>query len=160
MVFIILLAWYNVSMSGVLVILSFGAGWLVAQVIKVVLEAFKRKSMQPRDVVEIMMGTGGMPSSHSASVMAMTAYLLFSEGVSSTLFAISLCFSLIVMYDAARVRYAVGEQGKVLNKIVEKVGHRPMKVVEGHTVAQVVVGAVLGILVGFWIAFLTSQWLA
>ena len=146
-------------MSGVLIILSFGAGWLVAQVIKVVWEVFSKKKVQPHDIAEAFLGTGGMPSSHSASVTAMTVYLLFAEGVESSLFAISLCFSLIVIYDSMRVRYAVGEQGKALNKIVEKVGHKPVKVVEGHTVAQVVVGVLIGALVGFWVAFLTSRWL-
>ena len=68
----------------------------------------------------------------------------------SSIFALAACTTIIVIYDAVNVRYAVGEQGKLLNIIVssQKVDKRKVKVVEGHTIPQVCVGAVLGVTIG------------
>lgn len=95
--------------------------------------------------------TGGMPSSHSASVAALTTAVGLEEGLLSTLFGVTLFFSLIVMYDAAGLRRAAGHQARLLNKIVA--GHedralRQQQLFEslGHTPLEVLVGAALGVL--------------
>jgi acid phosphatase family membrane protein YuiD len=95
--------------------------------------------------------TGGMPSSHSASVAALTTAVGLEEGILSTLFGVTLFFSLIVMYDAAGLRRAAGHQARLLNKIVA--GHedralRQQQLFEslGHTPLEVLVGAALGVL--------------
>jgi acid phosphatase family membrane protein YuiD len=94
--------------------------------------------------------TGGMPSSHSASVAALTTAVALEEGPLSTLFGVTFFFSLIVMYDAAGLRRAAGHQARLLNKIVE--GHedtalRKQQLFEslGHTPFEVLVGAMLGV---------------
>ncbi len=94
--------------------------------------------------------TGGMPSSHSASVAALTTAVALEEGPLSTLFGVTFFFSLIVMYDAAGLRRAAGHQARLLNKIVS--GHddaalRKQQLFEslGHTPLEVLVGATLGI---------------
>ena len=95
-----------------------------------------------------------MPSSNSAIVTSITTMLGRYEGVNSSIFAVSLIFSLIVMYDACGVRRAAGKQAQLLNKIIETPGLTGVEVSErlievlGHTPVQVFVGAGIGIIVG------------
>ena len=95
-----------------------------------------------------------MPSSHSAVVMAITSMLGNQYGFDSSIFAMSLIFSLVVMYDAAGVRRAAGKQASLLNKIVETPGLSGVEVQEklvevlGHTPLQVFVGAIIGMIIG------------
>ena len=95
--------------------------------------------------------TGGMPSSHSASVAALTTAVGLWHGYSSGLFAVTLYFSLIVMYDAAGLRRAAGRQAAVLNRLIESQFQHPeqetQKLMEllGHTPFEVLVGAALGV---------------
>ena len=95
--------------------------------------------------------TGGMPSSHSASVAALTTAVGLWHGYTSGLFAVTLYFSLIVMYDAAGLRRAAGRQAAVLNRLIETQFQHPeretQKLMEllGHTPFEVFVGAVLGV---------------
>ena len=100
------------------------------------------------------MGAGGMPSSHSAVVTSLATLIGKNQGVDTPIFAMSLVFAMIVMYDAAGVRRAAGKQARLLNKIVETPGLTGVQVQEklvevlGHTPLQVVVGALIGIVVG------------
>jgi acid phosphatase family membrane protein YuiD len=94
--------------------------------------------------------TGGMPSSHSAAVAALTTTVGLTEGVMSALFGVTLFFSLIVMYDAAGLRRAAGRQAALLNRIMaEKEGRaqneRQLFELLGHTPFEVLVGALLGV---------------
>jgi acid phosphatase family membrane protein YuiD len=94
--------------------------------------------------------TGGMPSSHSAAVSALTTTVALQEGVLSTLFGVTLFFSLIVMYDAAGLRRAAGRQAELLNRIVESHENRALRErrmfeLLGHTPLEVLVGALIGI---------------
>ena len=95
-----------------------------------------------------------MPSSHSAIVMAITVMVGRIYGFNSVLFAMSLVFSSVVMYDAAGVRRAAGKQAELLNRIIETPGLTGVEVQErlvevlGHSPMQVFVGAVIGIIVG------------
>jgi hypothetical protein len=101
-----------------------------------------------------LVATGGLPSSHSASVAALTTAVAFRSGLDSTLFAVTLFFSLVIMYDAAGLRRAAGMQARVLNHIIEDHyehrGFRPERLSEllGHTPFEVLVGAALGVLYG------------
>lgn len=94
--------------------------------------------------------TGGMPSSHSAAVAALTTAVLLQQGAASPVFGVTLFFSLIVMYDAAGLRRAAGRQATILNRLLE--GHqdrelRDRRLLEllGHTPFEVLVGAALGV---------------
>ena len=91
-----------------------------------------------------------MPSSHAAAVSALSTAVGLKSGFSSTLFGVTLYFSLIVMYDAAGLRQAAGRQAAILNRLIdehfehpEKDAHRLMELL-GHTPFEVLVGAVLG----------------
>ena len=125
--------------------------WVIAQVFKVVFQSLRERRLDLR----ILASMGGMPSSHSAMVMALTAAVGRIDGLGSPTFSIALIFSLVVMYDAAGVRRAVGRQAAILNRIVDDVltqhqGIREERLREllGHTAFQVLAGAALGVLVG------------
>ena len=124
--------------------------WFCIQVFKVITELVKTKKFNFKRI----MGAGGMPSSHSAVVTCLAALVGKEQGFDTPIFAISLIFAMVVMYDAAGVRRAAGKQARLLNKIVETPGLSGVQVQEklvevlGHTPFQVVVGAIIGITVG------------
>jgi len=101
-----------------------------------------------------LVGTGGLPSAHSASVAALSTSVAYLEGVRSTMFGVTLFFSLVIMYDAAGLRRAAGLQARVLNRIVaDHYEHRPhlqerLSELLGHTPFEVFVGAALGVIYG------------
>ena len=78
------------------------------------------------------MPSGGMPSTHSATVVAFTAFMGLSEGIDSGLFALSFLLSAIVIYDSMRVRYSSGRQGDLLNTLLTEVKSRlqPVRVAD------------------------------
>lgn len=125
--------------------------WFLAQLIKVVLTfVFENKVDLSRFV-----GSGGMPSSHSSSVTSLATAVGLINGFESVEFAISLVFALIVMYDAAGVRRAVGKQARIINQMIEDIhehkkgvfsGER-LKELVGHTPVEVFWGGILGIVI-------------
>ena len=132
--------------------------WLSAQVIKTFLNFLKTKKFTP----ERLVGAGGMPSAHSASVCGLTIAVARSVGFASPLFAISFLMAAVVMYDATGVRRAAGEHAKVINMIVRKqngtFSYTPKKKGElkeflGHTPIEVMGGAMLGILLALIVPF-------
>lgn len=131
-----------------IIIVSFLA-WFVAQFLKVIFTyIFKGKFDLGRFI-----GSGGMPSSHSSFVVSLAMSVGFVEGFDTTIFALSLAFAIIVMYDAAGVRRATGKQATVLNEIVDEIyKHRvipeeKLKELIGHTPFEVIVGALIGLLI-------------
>ena len=124
--------------------------WLAIQVVKFITDwIVNRKPNYKR-----LFGAGGMPSSHSAVVTCLATLIAKYEGVDSSIFAVSLIFAMVVMYDAAGVRRAAGKQAHLLNKIIETPGLTNVEVQEklvevlGHTPLQVIVGATIGVIVG------------
>lgn len=100
---------------------------------------------------ERLTGTGGMPSSHAASVSALATGVGLEAGFDSALFAVAAFFSIVVMYDAAGIRRAAGRQARVLNRMIDDL--KAHQVVEGeilrellgHTPIEVFVGTAYGI---------------
>lgn len=124
--------------------------WFTAQVLKVMLVLIKNKRLDFRRFV----GSGGMPSSHSSFVVSLAMSVGLTEGFSGSLFAVTVVLALVVMYDAAGVRRAAGQQAKILNKLVEQWGkedftetEKKLKELLGHTPVEVFAGALLGILI-------------
>lgn len=125
--------------------------WLIAQVIKTVIYSIKFKTFN----FERLVGSGGMPSSHTATVISLATSVAMVEGMDSIFFAISVILACIVMYDATGVRRAAGEQAKVLNKLVFEhhdknnpiKAEKVLKEFLGHTPLEVFGGAIIGILV-------------
>ena len=124
--------------------------WFCIQSFKVIYELVTTKKFNFKRI----MGAGGMPSSHTAIVTTLAAMIGKNEGFESPIFAMSVIFALVVMYDAAGVRRAAGKQAGLLNKILETPGLSGVEVQErlvevlGHTPLQVVVGAIIGVTVG------------
>jgi len=104
-----------------------------------------------------LLESGGMPSSHSAMVAALATGVGLETGLDSTLFAVTLVFALIVMYDATGIRRAAGQQAELLNDLVEElraVLHegfkpKPLKELLGHTYLEVAAGGLLGVAVSW-----------
>jgi acid phosphatase family membrane protein YuiD len=125
--------------------------WLVAQIIKVLINLIKTKKLD----LGLLLSSGGMPSSHSALVSSMSMSIGLSYGFKSNLFALSLIISLIVMYDAAGVRRAAGKQAAVLNILLEQIEKQGIKIdvhlkeLLGHNPIEVGSGALLGSLLTF-----------
>ena len=142
--------------------------WFVAQVIKTALNWAANGHLN----LERLTGSGGMPSSHSSFVVSLAIGMARVEGYQSPLFAMTLVFAAVVMYDAMGVRRAAGEQAKVLNKMIfsfklfgedfwkdfnldqeltdsdlEEPEPKELKEFLGHTPLEVLGGALLGILV-------------
>ena len=133
-------------------LIAFVLGWFFAQGGKFIGDLIKKKGkLTFHDVVDSFTRSGGMPSGHTASFTGLTVYLGMTYGWLSGIFVLSLAMTIIVVYDAVNVRYAVGEQGKLLNIIAESDSNKKtkrMKVVEGHTIPQAIVGAIIGITMG------------
>ncbi|NLC43241.1 MAG: divergent PAP2 family protein [Clostridiales bacterium] len=123
--------------------------WFIAQVFKVFLTLILDKRWDFARFV----GSGGMPSSHSAIMTCMATSIGMQEGFHSPIFALSVASTLVVMYDAAGVRRAAGKQAIVLNEIVRELQSKhtitegKLKELLGHTPIEVIAGAILGILV-------------
>jgi uncharacterized protein len=97
-----------------------------------------------------LVGTGGMPSSHSASVTALSIAVGLEAGWDSTLFAATTFFSLVIMYDATGIRRAAGQQAEILNRMLDelkdfhKLETERLKELLGHTPLEVFLGAAYG----------------
>ena len=132
------------------VLISALTAWLAAQVLKTLFYLIRFKKIN----LERLVGSGGMPSSHTAIVCSLSTAVARTSGVSSPLFAVSIILAFIVMYDAAGVRRAAGEQAKILNRLIEHnydffEAQKALKELLGHTPLEVFAGAVLGIIVSF-----------
>lgn len=134
------------------IFVSAALGWLTAQVLKTIIHLLFTKQF----VAERLFGSGGMPSSHSATVCAMATAACCQYGAESFEFAITLILAIIVMYDAMGVRWETGVQAKLLNDILETFeamgrnelnAYDKLKEFVGHTPLQVFAGAILGILI-------------
>ena len=122
---------------------------VLAQIIKLYIYWWREKELNIWHVFE----AGGMPSSHSASVTALTLAIGLTQGWNSPLFTISMVFALIVMYDATGVRRSAGKQALIINKILddiypnEKDQKEKLREVLGHDPIEVVAGSVLATVV-------------
>ncbi|MCI8516424.1 MAG: divergent PAP2 family protein [Hungatella sp.] len=131
------------------ILVSSVTGWVVAQVLKTLIDCTLNHGFSP----ERLVGSGGMPSSHSSTVCALVVSSGICCGVSSSEFAVSFVLASVVMYDAIGVRQETGKQAKLLNLILEqdffKLNNqefqKKLKEFVGHTPLQVLVGAILGI---------------
>lgn len=126
------------------------AAWAAAQGIKIVLTLIVDRKFDASRIV----GTGGMPSSHSSFTMALSFSIGKYHGFDSPLFAIALIFSFVTMYDAQGIRRAAGRHAEILNDLIlehkmPNVGE--LKELLGHTPLEVAAGALLGIVIGLWL---------
>lgn len=124
------------------------SAWLAAQIIKFILVFVTTKSVDLKRLV----GSGGMPSSHSAIVSALAVSVGLTDGFASAEFAICTITAFVVMYDASGVRRAAGQHARILNGIIRgtenfESGGKLLKELLGHSPLEVFAGAVLGTLI-------------
>ncbi len=123
--------------------------WLVAQTLKVLITLLLEREFK----FERFHGSGGMPSSHTSTIMAASTSIGLTMGFDTPLYALALIMSFIVMYDASGVRRSVGKQAKLLNDIIKDLyefkhlQEERLKELVGHKPTEVAVGAVLGVII-------------
>lgn len=131
-------------------------GWAVAQGAKAILYTVVNREFK----FERLVGSGGMPSSHAATVCAMLAAVAKQFGLASFEFAISFVLTSVVLHDARGVRQEAGKQAVTITAIIDhliqegKIITLPeweLKELIGHTPLQVLIGSVIGIGVGIWL---------
>lgn len=136
-----------VSLLSNFTLVSVAIAVFFSQVIKVLIYRFEEKEWNFWHCFE----AGGMPSSHSATVTALTLGVGLTLGFHAALFTACLVFALVVMYDATGVRRAAGKQAEVLNKIVKDMysekNIKELKEILGHDPVEVLAGAGIAILV-------------
>ncbi|MEH7436942.1 divergent PAP2 family protein [Neobacillus drentensis] len=136
-------------------------GMLIAQLVKIPIHFLTSRELK----WSLMFSTGGMPSSHTATIISLTTAIGITSGVHSNEFAIAVIVSLIVMHDAMGVRRHAGYHAEVLNTLladfnllIETLKHPSLKKTEsrdklkellGHQPAEVFFGAITGIIVGY-----------
>ena len=135
--------------------------YMLAQLFKIFTTTYREKEFH----FSQLWGSGGMPSSHSSTVCAMTFSCARVYGVADPVFAICIVLSGVVMYDATGVRRAAGEHAKMLNHMIADLfsgnpdyAQKALKELIGHTPLQVAMGALLGILIGLFFPSL-SPWI-
>ena len=131
--------------------------WFTAQILKFIVSLIRREKL---NYLTLLFSSGGMPSSHSATVVGLCVGSGILYGLGSAAFAITAVLSMVVMIDASGVRYETGEQAKILNKITEELfsGNPEMvntglKELVGHTPFQVIMGAFTGAAVAVVLGF-------
>ena len=125
--------------------------WFLAQLIKVVLDLALLGKME----WQRFFSSAGMPSSHSALVVAAPTAIGMTDGFGGTVFALAVILSAVVMYDACNVRRSAGDTARLVNKLLEHMEKLTavdlagyLREVMGHTPLQVLMGALLGLGVG------------
>ncbi len=121
------------------VLIITGLVWLIAETTK-----FLVGLMHGRD--RRFFDSGGMPSVHAAVIVGATTAISLVEGVGSSLFALGVVVSAIVVHDAVRVRWPLGEQAVRLNRLSQKAKLPAVPVIRGHRIREVVAGGVYGAL--------------
>ena len=140
--------------------------WITAQILKFVINRLVNKEFK----AERLFGDGGMPSAHSATVMALATMCGLTEGFGSPIFALAMLFAIVVMHDALGVRRETGKQAAAIIEMVavlddylkekdEKIKTDKLKVLVGHTPSQVVCGAIWGVFVTIAYILIFRLWL-
>lgn len=129
--------------------------WAGAHVIKYVVCKIKDKNT---DCKSTMFASGGMPSAHTATIIALTTIIGLHDGFDTGLFGLASLMSLIVMHDAMRVRRATGEQGTAIEALIKE---QKSKVnvpysANGHLLKEVVAGFIFGVFIGI-VVFLATK---
>lgn len=131
------------------------AAWLSAHVVKYIIASIKGNRT---DFIHQLFISGGMPSSHAAVSVSLLIVIALRDGTNTALFGLATLFTLIVCYDAVKVRRSSGEQGEAIAQLIKESDSkvRLPRAAKGHTPVEVAVGAVFGVLIGC-IVFLATK---
>lgn len=131
------------------------AAWAFAQGLKYCFALLKDRNVGAFRQLYL---SGGMPSAHSATVVALMTVVGLRDGTGSALFGVVALLAAIVMYDAVMVRRSVGEQGSVIASLIDELKSKTLKprAAKGHRPLEVLAGAVLGAAIGVVVFFATK----
>lgn len=129
--------------------------WLASHVVKYLLALYKGKQL---DFAHQLFISGGMPSSHAATSVAVWTVILLKDGAQSGLFGLATLLVLVVTYDAVKVRRSSGEQGEAIAQLIHasKSDIRIPRAAKGHTPLEVFIGALFGSVIGYVVFLATS----
>ena len=133
-------------MSNYIFLIAPITGWVSAQFIKVLLD-LREDGVQLSDAI----ASGGMPSSHTAGIAALTTVIGVQEGLDSAIFGLAFTLLVVIIYDSAGVRRTTGENALALRKIEKKLQLEPQQkihIARGHSPEQVLAGLILGAIIG------------
>ena len=136
-------------------LIAIGVAWIVAHIIKYTIATLQGKRL---DLTHQLFISGGMPSSHAATTVAVWMLVLLKEGADSGLFGLATLVTLIVCYDAVKVRRSVGEQGRAIQELIKVTGAEVKlpRAAKGHTPLEVIAGSFLGAIIGL-VVFIATQ---
>jgi len=135
--------------------------WMMAQFTKMLCGFYNTRRLDFSYIVS----TGGMPSAHSAMVSGLATMIGLVVGFRSPLFAVSMAFAMVTMFDASTVRRAAGQQARLLNEIVDELfkehhlSERKLVELLGHTRLEVFMGMIVGILTALLVAAAWYVWI-
>lgn len=124
--------------------------WLISSILKIPIFLLMHRKFN----VMLAFGTGGMPSSHAATMTGTTLAIGLFSGFDNPAFAIAVAISMIVIYDAAGVRREAGYHAEALNKLLDEwfliskvpqAEQKKYKEMLGHTPVEVVGGVLTGL---------------
>ena len=147
---------YLKDLLGNRILIAALVGWAIAQLGKAILYTIVNKEFK----FERLVGSGGMPSSHAATVCALTTAVAIQFGLASFEFAISFVLTSVVLHDARGVRQEAGKQAVTITAIIDhlikegtiiELPEWELKELIGHTPLQVLIGSIVGIGVGLWL---------
>ncbi|MGB4420470.1 MAG: divergent PAP2 family protein [Candidatus Saccharimonadales bacterium] len=137
-------------------ILTILFAWIGSHTIKFIVNTIKKEKYSLRSHLFM---SGGMPSGHSATTVAMATIIGLKEGFDSSIFGLATLFAIIVMYDALQVRRSAGEQGEAIHRMIKyhkiKTINLP-KISKGHLPIEVFFGGIFGITIGLVVYLITS----
>ena len=136
-------------------LIALAIAWLVAHIIKYAIAIAKGTQL---DLTRQLFISGGMPSSHAATTVAVWMVVLLKDGAASGLFGLATLVVLIACYDAVKVRRSSGEQGAAIIALIHETKSKVKipRAARGHTPVEVIAGAVLGALIGYVVFFATK----
>lgn len=128
-------------------LIAIAVAWITAHIVKYTIATIQGKHL---DLAHHLFISGGMPSSHAATTVSVWMVVLLKDGYASGLFGLATLITLIVCYDAVKVRRSVGEQGDAIQKLIKQ---SKLKVdlprsAKGHTPLEVAMGSLLGLFIG------------
>ncbi len=131
-------------------------GWIVAQGAKFLILTIKNRG---KIDFRQLYSSGNMPSGHSATSVALLTVIGLKDGIDTGLFGIATLFAVIMMYDAVMVRRSTGEQGAAIHALIkeQKSKVKAPRAAKGHEPLEVAVGALVGLIVGLSVYFLTKS---
>jgi len=131
------------------------AAWVVAQGLKYVLASIKSKDLSSNKRQLYL--SGGMPSAHSATAVALLVVIGLADGIDSAIFGLAALFTAVVMYDAMMVRRSSGEQGEAVIALIREQKSKVTipRAAKGHSPIEVLAGALIGVAIGCVVYFVT-----